>query len=130
MSGTYLTGNNNYTFERVKGISNILFCGSGFFIDKFHGGKGDGILWLHGYGNVFEKELQRGEQIDVEPGAWLYKDPIVKMESSFQRLSTDFREGINLVMNPFTGLGRLGLQSMYVHMPLMSNMQLLHAHVR
>lgn len=111
------TGNIEYTFERVTGVSNLLFGGSGFFIDKFHGSRGDGILWLHGYGNVFEKVLEVGEQIDVEPGAWLYKDPIVKMETSLQSLSTGLIGGINLVMNRFTGPGRLGLQSMYVHMP-------------
>lgn len=61
--------------------------------------------------------LTLGEQIDVESGAWLYKDPIVKIESTFQRLSTGFLGGINMVMNRFTGPGRLGLQSMYVHMP-------------
>jgi len=38
------TANIDYTFERVKGVANILFGGTGFFIDKFHGHKGDGIL--------------------------------------------------------------------------------------
>ena len=56
----------------------MLFGGTGFFIDKFHSHKGDGILWLHGYGNVFEKILAPGESIDVEPGGWLYKDPGVQ----------------------------------------------------
>jgi len=46
------TGNIDYTFERVKGVANLLFGGSGFFIDKFKAAE-DGILWLHGYGNVF-----------------------------------------------------------------------------
>src|SRR5215510_13226646 len=51
------TQNIDYTFERVKGVANMLMGGTGFFIDKFHGHEGDGILWLHGYGNVFEKTL-------------------------------------------------------------------------
>ena len=38
------TNNIDYTFERVKGIANMLFGGTGFFIDKFHGARGDGIL--------------------------------------------------------------------------------------
>ena len=111
------TGNVDYTFERVKGVANILFGGTGFFIDKFRAGDTDGILWLHGYGNVFEKTLGAGEQIDIEPGGWLYKDPGVKMETTMQKLSTGLLAGINLVMNRFTGPGRLGLQSMYLHMP-------------
>lgn len=111
------SGGVDYTFERVKGVANILFGGTGFFIDKFRSGSGEGILWLHGYGNVFEKVLGSGEQIDVEPGAWLYKDPGVKMETNMTRLSTGMFAGTNLVLNRFTGPGRLGLQSMYLHMP-------------
>ncbi len=110
------TGNIDYTFERVKGAANLLFGGSGFFIDKFHS-HGEGILWLHGYGNVFEKELAAGEVIDVEPGGWLYKDPSVKMETNLTRLSTGLLAGISVVLNRFTGPGRVALQSMYVHMP-------------
>jgi uncharacterized protein (AIM24 family) len=108
------TGNVDYTFERVRGVSNMLFGGSGFFIDKFHGANSEGIVWLHGYGNVFEKVLAPGEAIDVEPGAWLYKDPSVRMETNIQRLSPGIFAGMNLVMNRFTGPGRLGLQSMYL----------------
>ena len=40
----------DYSFTRLKGVANMLFGGTGFFIDKFHSHKGDGILWLHGYG--------------------------------------------------------------------------------
>jgi uncharacterized protein (AIM24 family) len=111
------TGNIDYTYERVKGIANLLFGGTGFFIDKFHGHQGEGVLWLHGYGNVFEKVLAAGESIDVEPGGWLYKDPNVRMETNLTRLSTGFLAGTNIVLNRFTGPGRIGLQSMYYHMP-------------
>ncbi|HEX3599603.1 MAG TPA: AIM24 family protein [Lacipirellulaceae bacterium] len=110
------TGNIDYTFERVRGVANLLFGGTGFFIDKFHGHQGEGILWLHGYGNVFEKVLVAGESIDVEPGGWLYKDPTVGMTTNLTRLSTGFLAGTNIVLNRFTGPGRIGLQSMYFHM--------------
>ncbi len=108
------TGSVGYSFERVKGFANMLIGGTGFFVDKFKGESGDGILWLHGYGNVFERKLAAGEQIDVEPGAWLYKDPGVKMETNIARLSAGLLAGMNLVMNRFTGPGRVGIQSMYV----------------
>jgi uncharacterized protein (AIM24 family) len=111
------TANIDYTFERVKGVANMLFGGTGFFIDKFHGHQGEGILWLHGYGNVFEKVLGVGEAIDVEPGGWLYKDPTVRMETNITRLATGFLAGTNLILNRFTGPGRIALQSMYCHMP-------------
>jgi uncharacterized protein (AIM24 family) len=111
------TSNIDYTFERVKGISNMLFGGTGIFIDKFHVPAGDGILWLHGYGNVFEKVLGPGEQIDIEPGGWLYKTPGMRMETNIQTISTGFLAGMNLITNRFTGPGRVGIQSMYVHLP-------------
>ena len=110
------TENIEYTFERIKGISNMMFGGTGFFIDKFHCNRGDGILWLHGYGNVFEKVLAAGEQIDVEPGGWLYKDPSVRMETNVQPISTGLFAAANIITNRFTGPGRIGIQSMYCHM--------------
>jgi uncharacterized protein (AIM24 family) len=110
------TANIEYTFERVRGAANMLFGGSGFFIDRFRA-KGDGILWLHGYGNVFEKTLEAGESIDIEPGGWLYKDPSVRMETVVDRLTAGFFGGMNFIVNRFTGPGRVGIQSMYLHMP-------------
>ena len=108
----------DYSFERVKGLATMLFGGSGFFIDKFRGESGDGVLWLHGYGNVFEKVLAPGEQIDVEPGGWLYKDPAVRMDTVVDRLTSGlFGSTMNFVVNRFTGPGRVGIQSMYLHMP-------------
>jgi|SRR6266850_15952 len=109
------TTNIDYTFERIRGFKNVFLGGSGFFMDIFYGRTGDGNLWLHGYGNVFERVLGPGEMIDVEPGGWLYKDPEVRMETTWQNMTTGFFAGVNLVMNRFTGPGRVGLQSMYVH---------------
>ncbi|MBV9122723.1 MAG: AIM24 family protein, partial [Planctomycetes bacterium] len=95
----------------------ILFGGTGFFIDTFSCLHGEGVLWLHGYGNVFEAQLGKGEQIDIEPGGWVYKDRSVQMTSEFQRLSTGLFAGTSICWNRFTGPGRVGLQSMYVHLP-------------
>jgi len=107
-----------YGFTRIKGASNILFGGTGFFIDSFTCRQSEGIVWLHGYGNVFEVQLNAGEQIDIEPGGWIYKDPSVQMQTQFQRLSTGFLASAGQIFwNRFTGPGRLALQSMYVHLP-------------
>jgi uncharacterized protein (AIM24 family) len=111
------SSNIGYTFQRVRGVSNMLFGGTGFFIDKFHCNRGEGILWLHGYGNVFEKVLAPGEQIEVEPGGWLYKDLSVGMETNLQNFSTGWFGSFNFVTNRFTGPGRIAIQSMYLHMP-------------
>jgi uncharacterized protein (AIM24 family) len=106
-----------YTFQRVRGVASMLFGGSGFFIDRFHALDMPGILWLHGYGNVFEKTLAPGEAIDIEPGGWLYKDPSVTMTTNLQRLSSGFFGGMSFITNRMTGPGRVGIQSMYLHMP-------------
>ena len=76
-----------------------------------------GILWLHGYGNVFEKRLDAGEQIDIEPGGWLWKDPSVQMSTNMQNLSTGFFGSMSFTTNRFTGPGRVAIQSMYLHLP-------------
>ena len=113
------TANVEYTYQRVKGASNMLLGGSGFFVDSFVSTSGEGCVWLHGYGNVFEIALAPGESIDVEPGGWIYRDPSVKMDTIFQKLSTGiFASAGALCWNRFTGPGRLGIQSMY--MPLES----------
>lgn len=110
------TGQLDYNFTRVKGFANMLMGGSGFFIDTFTASQSDGIVWLHGFGNVFEVQLGPGQAIDVEPGGWIYKDPSVTMETQFQKLSTGFFASAGqLVWNRFTGPGRVGLQSMYIH---------------
>ena len=106
----------DYTFTRVRGVANMLLGGTGFFIDTFSAHKGEGIVWLHGYGNAFEVLLNPGEAIDIEPGGWIYKDRSVGMETQIQRVSTGlFASAGQLVWNRFTGPGRIGIQSMYLH---------------
>jgi uncharacterized protein (AIM24 family) len=106
-----------FTFNRVRGMANMLLGGTGLFIDTFTASNAEGILWLHGYGNVFEVELKPGEQIDIEPGGWIYKSPSVSMDTNLQRLSTGlFASAGQIAWNRFTGPGKIALQSMYVHL--------------
>ena len=73
-----------------------------------------GILLLHGYGNVFERTLGSGEKILVEPGGFLYKDSSVQMNTVQLNVRTGLmRRG--MFMAEMTGPGRVGIQSMYVH---------------
>ncbi|TMK40034.1 MAG: AIM24 family protein [Actinobacteria bacterium] len=110
------TDNLDYTFERIKGVRNMLFGGSGLFIDKFRATDGDALVWLHGHGNVFLVSLSDGEQIDVEAGGWLYKDPTVKLEAVTMGLKTGlFGGGGKLTWNRFTGPGQLALQTMFIN---------------
>ena len=72
----------NYSYVRIKGLRNILFGGQGMFMDRFVTTSARACCMLHGYGNVFERILQPGESIMVEPGAFLYKDASVTMNVS------------------------------------------------
>jgi len=50
-----------------------------------------------------------GEQIDVEPGSWIYRDESVGMDPQVYGLRTGMFGGSgNLVFNRFTGPGRVG----------------------
>jgi uncharacterized protein (AIM24 family) len=60
--------------------------------------------------------LAAAESIDIEPGGWLYKDTSVKMDTVIDRLTSGlFGANTNLILNRFTGPGRVGIQSMYLH---------------
>lgn len=106
--------NIDYTFERAGGFGSMMFGSQGFFIDRFVGLQGDGLLFLHAHGNAQEFTLAPGEVIDVEPGAWLYRDLSVGYTQQVFGLKTGmFSGGGNLVWNRFTGPGRVGIQSGY-----------------
>ncbi len=122
------TGNVDYGFTFVNSAANILFSRTGLFIDQFTCRGGEGMVLLHGYGNVFEKMLGPGETLDVEPGAWLWKDPSVQMNVTTVAGSQRGGGGIlgaigglvagaSFVLNRFTGPGRIGIQSMSYHPP-------------
>lgn len=105
----------DYSFVRVKGLTNVLFGGQGMYMDRFVTTNTPGLLILHGYGNVFERRLAEGENIMLEPGAFLYKDASVTMQVEFQRLGSGLLGGTNMSLAKMTGPGRVGIQSMYVH---------------
>lgn len=109
------TDNLDYSFERIQGVQNMLLGGSGIFMDKFRATNGDALVWLHGHGNVFVVQLDAGEQLDVEAGAWLFKDPTVKLEAVTMGLKSGmFAGGGKLTWNRFTGPGRLAIQTMFI----------------
>jgi uncharacterized protein (AIM24 family) len=109
------TDNVDFSFERIKGVRNMLWGGSGFFMDKFRAKHGDAIVWVHGHGNVFVVDLADGEEIDIEPGGWLYKDLHVKMTAHTSGLKTGlFGGGEKFTWNRFKGPGRVAIQTMYI----------------
>ncbi|MDR2987301.1 MAG: AIM24 family protein [Nocardiopsaceae bacterium] len=104
----------NYSFVRIKGLTNLLHGGSGMYMDRFITQNYPGLLILHGYGNVFQKTLQPGEKMLIEPGGFLYKDATVAMNTIQMDIKTGLlRRGMYLA--EMIGPGRVGIQSMYVH---------------
>ncbi|MGI8587061.1 MAG: AIM24 family protein [Chloroflexia bacterium] len=104
-----------FSYTRIQGLRNILQGGQGMFMDRFVTGGQPGLLLLHGYGDVFERYLQPGESILIEPGAFLYKDASVTMNVESQKLTTGLFGGQGMNLGRMTGPGRIGIQSMYVH---------------
>ena len=83
------TGGVQYDYSRQKGFANMLY-GGGFWVDQFFAGDHEGVVWIHGYGNVFEKNLEPGETIDIEPGGWVYRDHSVPMTQEIYGFKTGF----------------------------------------
>ncbi|HEV7209529.1 MAG TPA: AIM24 family protein [Mycobacteriales bacterium] len=104
----------DYTFERAGGFGTMLLGSQGFFIDRFTASRGPGVLFLHAHGNAQIFDLEPGEVIDVEPGAWVYKEARVGYAQQVFGLRTGmFGGGGNIIWNRFTGPGRVCLQSGY-----------------
>lgn len=121
------TSSIDYNFYWQQGLANVLFARTGLFIDRFTAGASEGLVLVHGYGNVFEKTLAPGEMLDIEPGGWLWKDANVRMDTVSVLKSGGggglmgalgaFVGGAALMLNRFYGPGRVGIQSMTYHEP-------------
>ena len=109
------SGRVSYTYERIKGLANILHGGNGMWLDRFVTSQAPGLLVLHGYGNVFERLLAPGESIQVEPGSMLFKDASVTLQAESIKLSSGIFGGTSMYLARLTGPGRVGIQSMYHH---------------
>jgi len=69
-----------FSFEKIQGLKSMFALGSGMYLDRYKAQEAPGLLILHGYGNVLQRQLAEGESVLVEPGGFLYKDASVTME--------------------------------------------------
>ena len=99
---------------RIKGLANVLHGGNVMYMDRFVTQGGPGLLLLHGNGNVFERLLAPGEKMLLEPGAFLFKDASVQMNTHQLPVKTGLLSR-GMYLAEMTGPGRIGIQSMYVH---------------
>jgi uncharacterized protein (AIM24 family) len=74
------SGTLSYTFEKLPGFRAVLMAGTGMYLDRYVAQSAPGLLILHGFGNVFQRTLADGESLQVDPGAFLYKDSSVRIE--------------------------------------------------
>jgi uncharacterized protein (AIM24 family) len=111
------TGNLDYTFNRVKGVSNMLLGSTGFFVDRFSASPRRACSGSMATATSSRRSWRKNEQIDIEPGGWVYRVETVRMAVQMFGLKTGiFGGGGNMIWNRFTGPGRVGIQSMYLHM--------------
>ena len=60
----FLAMDSSITYStKFAGVSQAIFGGEGVFLEKF---SGTGKIYLHGHGQVIERELKPGEEIQVE----------------------------------------------------------------
>lgn len=105
------TNNLDYTSKSISEVPNVMYGGTAFFIDRFKATDNEGMLWLHSYGDLFEITLEKGEQIDIDSGSWIYKDTTVQIQNQQDCFSMGMLGTRNVVYKRFTGPGRIGIQT-------------------
>ena len=109
------TDNVDYSFERIKGVQNMVLGGSGFFMDKFRATNGDAMVWLHGHGNVFLVDARRGRAARRGGGLVALQGSHGEPRSEDDGLKSGmFGGGGKLTWNRFTGPGSLAIQTMFI----------------
>jgi uncharacterized protein (AIM24 family) len=103
------SGNLTYSFERMPGLKAALSAGTGMYLDRFVASGSQGILVLHGYGNVLQRTLGEGETVVAEPGGFLYKDSAVTIDIISQSLAP---ADANAGMQAAKGLAKRGLAAL------------------
>jgi uncharacterized protein (AIM24 family) len=123
----FLVATGNVSYQWLK--SNIYFVtGSGDdreyhypvgrMMDRFTALGGPGVLFLHGPGNTFLRDLRQGERILVQPGGLIWKDPSVQMYLHFEYPHGQYwfssgRWQAKSVWLTLQGPGRIALQSVF-----------------
>jgi uncharacterized protein (AIM24 family) len=123
----FLVATGNVSYQWLK--SNIYFVtGSGDdreyhypvgrMMDRFTAQGSPGVLFLHGPGNTFLRDLRHGERILVQPGGLIWKDPSVQMYLHFEYPHGQYwfssgRWQAKSVWLTLQGPGRIALQSVF-----------------
>jgi uncharacterized protein (AIM24 family) len=101
----------SYRFEKLGGFKATLAVGSGMYLERFAAASSPGVLVLHGFGYVAERQLAAGESIEVEPGGFLYKDAAVTMEPASYKLTPEGTSGAAQAAKGLASRGLAGLRA-------------------
>ncbi len=95
--------------ETLQGLGDRLAGGAGSAADRFTASVEGGVVWVQAHGEVFERGLIEGEPFDVQPRAWLCKDPGVGLEAIYP--TDDPGARFEIACLRLTGPGRIALQT-------------------
>ncbi len=95
-------------FQKKFGVG--LFGGAGFVMQRL---QGDGLVFVHAGGTLYERVLQPGETLRVDTGCIVAFQPFVQYEIQYVgKLKTAFFGGEGLFFATLKGPGRIWLQSL------------------
>lgn len=90
----------------------------GYFMDRFSALDKPGLLLLHAAGNVFVRELAKGESVLMKPSALIFKDPSVSFRLHIEQPHDDTNSmwsswGNRSLWLQVEGPGRVAVSSVY-----------------
>ena len=112
--GSFLAANHvlGYTIEKLQGsLRSKLRSTEGFYMERFYATEWPGLLVLHAQGCAFERTLAQGEQLLIDPAAFLYKDHSVGFTTEKMDVATGVMGWKGLFMMRVVGPGRVGIES-------------------
>ncbi len=112
--------NSNVWFTTQDGDETEWHYPIGQTLDRFAAAGSNGLLLLHGPGNIFIRDLAPGQRILVQPGGLIWKDPTVGMFLHFeyprgQYWFSSARWQAKSIWLTLQGPGRVAVQSVYEH---------------
>ncbi len=113
----YTWVNSNIWFTTKDGDETETHYPIGTTLDRFSASKMPGLLLLHASGNVFIRNLGRGESILIKPTALIFKDPTVNMQLHFEHPNSNWNLWMSYTQRymwlRLMGPGRVAIQSAF-----------------
>jgi uncharacterized protein (AIM24 family) len=109
--------NSGVWFTTQNGDDSETHYPIGMMMDRFSAPGAPGLLLLHAGGNIFVRDLARGEAILIKPKSLVFKDPGVQMQLHFEHPNVGFSFwggwGGRYLWLLMEGPGRVAIQSVF-----------------